>query len=143
MAQRNITGQTPIGYWLKHVDEVITSHVNQVLHDNGFTRFRWQVLNILYEGDSTTRNKVFEIMKSFINADQLDEFLNGFVQEGWLVKRGDGETVELALTEAGKTKREEIFRLQSEVRRRAMLGISDQEYATVIDVLQRMVYNLE
>ena len=47
MVQRDITHQLPIGYWLKHTDEVITKHVNQVLSDNGFTRFRWQVLNIL------------------------------------------------------------------------------------------------
>ena len=143
MVQRDVTGQPPIGYWLKHADEVITKHVNQVLQDNGFTRFRWQVLNILYETGTTTRSKVFTTMKTFIDADQLDEILNGFVQEGWLVKRGDGEVTELVLTNVGKTEREAIFKLQSEVRRRAMRGISDQEYTTVIDVLQRMVNNLE
>ena len=143
MVQRDITGQPPIGYWLKHADEVITKHVNQVLQDNGFTRFRWQVLNILYETGTTTRSKVFTTMKTFIDTDQLDEILNGFVQEGWLVKRGDGEVTELVLTNAGKTEREAIFKLQSEVRRRAMRGISDQEYTTVLDVLQRMVNNLE
>ena len=143
MVQRDITGQPPIGYWLKHADEVITKHVNQVLQDNGFTRFRWQVLNILYETGTTTRSKVFTTMKTFIDANPLDEILNGFVQEGWLVKRGDGEVTELVLTNAGKTEREAIFKLQSEVRRRAMRGISDQEYTTVIDVLQRMVNNLE
>ena len=143
MVQRDITGQPPIGYWLKHADEVITKHVNQVLQDSGFTRFRWQVLNILYETGTTTRSKVFTTMKTFIDTDQLDEILNGFVQEGWLVKRGDGEVTELVLTNAGKTEREAIFKLQSEVRRRAMRGISDQEYTTVLDVLQRMVNNLE
>jgi DNA-binding MarR family transcriptional regulator len=143
MVQRDITGQPPIGYWLKHADEVITKHVNQVLQDNGFTRFRWQVLNILYETGTTTRSKVSTTMKTFIDADQLDEILNGFVQEGWLVKRGEGEVTELVLTNAGKTEREAIFKLQSEVRRRAMRGISDQEYTTVLDVLQRMVNNLE
>ena len=143
MVQRNITGQAPIGYWLKHVDEVITQHVNQVLQDHGFTRFRWQVLNLLYERGTTSRSTVLETMKTFIDADQLDEILNGFVQEGWLVKSADGELTELVLTNAGKTKREAIFKLQSEVRRRAMRGISDQEYTTVLDVLQRMVSNLE
>jgi DNA-binding MarR family transcriptional regulator len=59
------------------------------------------------------------------------------------VKRGDGELTELVLTNAGKTEREAIFQLQSEVRRRAIQGFSDQEYTTVLDVLQRMVNNLE
>jgi len=143
MVQRDITGQPPIGYWLKHADEVITKHVNQVLQANGFTRFRWQVLNLLYEAGTTRRSNVLEIMKTFIDADQLEEILHGFVQEGWLVKHGDGDATDLVLTDAGKTEREVLFKLQSEVRKRAMRGISDQEYTTVIDVLQRMVNNLE
>ena len=47
------------------------------------------------------------------------------------------------LADVGKAQRETAFKLQSEVRRRAMQGISEQEYATVVDVLERMVKNLE
>jgi DNA-binding MarR family transcriptional regulator len=143
MAQQDITKQPPIGYWLKHTDEVITKHVNQVLSDNGFTRFRWQVLNIVYEAGTIAKRDVFSTMKTFIDARQLDEILDGFVKEGWLVERAEGDATELVLTDAGKTKRETIFKLQSEVRRRAMQGITDQEYTTVIEVLRRMVKNLE
>lgn len=143
MVQRDITKQPPIGYWLKHTDEVITKHVNQVLSDNDFTRFRWQVLNMLYEAGTTTRSDVFTTMKTFIDARQLDEILDGFVQKGWLVKSSDGDATALVLTDAGKAEREVIFKQQSDVRRRALQGITDQEYTTVIDVLQRMVNNLE
>jgi hypothetical protein len=48
MARPDVTEQQPIGYWLKHADKVITEHVDRVLSDNGFTRFRWQALNIVY-----------------------------------------------------------------------------------------------
>jgi len=143
MVQRDVTSQPPIGYWLKHADEVITRHVNQVLLDHSFTRFRWQVLNLLYEAGTHTRNNVLETMKTFIDTQQLEEILNSFVQEGWLSMRGDGDAAVLELTDAGKAERETIFKLQSEVRRRALRGISDQEYMTVIDVLQRLVNNLE
>ncbi|HZC78959.1 MAG TPA: hypothetical protein VE258_14505 [Ktedonobacterales bacterium] len=47
MVQRESARQLPIGYLLKHTDEVITRHVDQVLDDRGFNRFRWQVLNML------------------------------------------------------------------------------------------------
>ena len=77
-------------------------------------------------------------MKTFIDAHQLDEILDGFVQEGWLVTDSDGDSTTLVLTNAGKAKREVIFKLQSEVRKRALQGITDQEYTTVIDVLQLM-----
>ena len=43
----------------------------------------------------------------------------------------------------GKAQREIVFELQREVRSRAMQGITEQEYATVIDVLERMVSNLD
>jgi DNA-binding MarR family transcriptional regulator len=143
MEQREVTKQLPIGYWLKHADEVITKHVDQVLSDHGFTRFRWQVLNIVYEAGSISRRDVFETMKTFIDERQLDEIIDGFVKEGWMVKHGDGDATELVLIDAGKAERETIFKLQNEVRRRARQGITDQEYTIVIDVLQRMVKNLE
>ena len=140
---QNTTTQLPIGYWLKHADEVITKHVNQVLSDHGFTRFRWQVLNSVYETGTIARRDVFNTMKTFIDARQLDEILDGFVQEGWLLKHGEGDGTILLLTDAGKAEREAIFKMQSEVRRRALQGITEQEYTTVINVLQRMVKNLE
>ena len=143
MAQRDVTKQQPIGYWLKRADEVITEHVDRVLSDNGFTRFRWQVLNIIYQAGTITRGGLFDTMQTFIDAHRLDEIIDGFIKEGWLVKRGEGDAAQLTLTDAGKAQRETVFELQSEVRRRAMQGITEQEYATVIDVLQRMVKNLE
>ncbi|HZA47201.1 MAG TPA: MarR family winged helix-turn-helix transcriptional regulator [Rubrobacter sp.] len=143
MAQQDVTKQQPIGYWLKRADAVITEHVDRVLSDNGFTRFRWQVLNIVYQAGTITRGGVFDTMQTFIDARQLDETIDGFIKEGWLVKRGEGDAAQLMLTDVGKAQRETAFKLQSEVRRRAMQGISEQEYATVVDVLERMVKNLE
>ena len=143
MTQRDVAKQKPIGYWLKYADEVITEHVDRVLSNNGFTRFCWQVLNIIYQAGTITESGVFDTMQTFIDRQQLAEILDRFVKEGWLVTRGEGDGAQLALTEAGKAKRETVFELQSEVRRRAMQGITEQEYATVIDVLERMVRNLE
>ena len=141
--RQDSTKQPPLGYWLKHADEVITKHVNHVLSDHGFTRFHWQVLNSIYEAGTIARKDVFTIMKTFIEARQFDEILYGFVKQGWLIERSDADMTVLMLTDAGKTKRDTIFNLQREVRSRAMQGITDQEYTLVLDVLQRMVNNLE
>jgi DNA-binding MarR family transcriptional regulator len=135
---RDITSQPPIGYWLKHADEIITARSNQALADQGFTRFRWQALNMIYEAGTITRDQIFNVLQTFLDAHQLDEMLNGFIQEGWLVVEGNA----LSLTEAGKSKRTDLFKRQGEVRRRAMQGISDEEYVTIIAVLQRIVNNL-
>ncbi len=143
MAQPDVTKQQPIGYWLKHTDKIITEHVDRVLGDNGFTRFGWQVLNIIYQAGTITKSDLFDTMRTFIDARQLEELIDQFAEEGWLIKHGEGDGAQLTLTDAGKDKRQTIFELQSEVRRRAMRGISEQEYATVIEVLQRMVKNME
>ena len=45
--QLDVAKQKPVGCWLKHADEVVTSRVDRVLSDNGFTRSRWQVPNIV------------------------------------------------------------------------------------------------
>ena len=141
--RQDSTKQPPLGYWLKHADEVITKHVNHVLSEQGFTRFHWQVLNIVYEAGTIARKDVFNTMKTLIQARQFDEILYGFVKQGWLIERSDADMTVLMLTDAGKTKRDTIFNLQREVRSRAMQGITDQEYTLVLDVLQRMVNNLE
>jgi len=141
--RQDSTKQPPLGYWLKHAYEVITKHVNHVLSEQGFTRFHWQVLNIVYEAGTIARKDVFNTMKTLIQARQFDEILYGFVKQGWLIERRDGDATALMLTDAGKTKRDTIFNLQREVRSRAMQGITDQDYATVLDVLQCIVNNLE
>jgi DNA-binding MarR family transcriptional regulator len=143
MAHQDIAKQKPIGYWLKHADNVVTEHIDRVLNENDFTRSRWQVLNIVYQAGTVTRSDVLDTMQTFIDARQLDEVIEEFVEEGWLVKHGEEEGVHLTLTEAGKDQRETIFKLQSEVRRQTMQGITEREYATVIDVLEPMVSNLE
>ena len=143
MAHQDIAKHKPIGYWLKHADNVITEHVDKVLSENGFTRSRWQVLNIVYQAGTITRSGVLHTMQTFIDPSQLDEIIDGFIKEGWLVKHGEQEGAQLTLTEAGKAQREIIFELQSEVRRRTMQGITEREYAMVIDVLERMVKNLQ
>lgn len=93
--------------------------------------------------DLSTIVSPFTAMKTFIDARQLDVILDGFEEEEWLVKSSDGDSTSLGLTDAGMAEREVILKRQSEVRRRALQGITDQEYTTVIDVLQRMVNNLE
>lgn len=143
MTQQNATQQRPIGYWLKRADELLTRRSNQILHDHGFTRFHWQTLNILYEKGSTSFDDIFAILSAFVTVDQLNDILALFSRSGWLLMEKDDSTTTLTLTEAGKAQHATIFQLQSEVRRQSMQGISNEEYAMVVDVLQRLVHNLE
>ncbi|MCI0422953.1 MAG: hypothetical protein L0312_27630, partial [Acidobacteria bacterium] len=62
------------------------------------------------------------------------------VEQSGVSKHG---TEEFQRTEEGRRQHGVILATQKEVRQRAMQGIGEEEYATVIRVLQRMVSNLE
>ena len=38
--------QLPIGYWLKRVDALLTTAIDQAQAEHGVSRTQWQVLNI-------------------------------------------------------------------------------------------------
>jgi DNA-binding MarR family transcriptional regulator len=135
--------QEPIGYWLKHTDELITTRSDQALSSEGFTRTRWQTLHLIYTAGTTSRANVLATMRTFITAGQLDDILVAFVQQGWLTERSAGEESALQLTEAGRQVHERVFARQRDVRLRAMQGVSREEYSNVISILRRIAHNLE
>jgi len=57
--------------------------------------------------------------------------------------QSDPTATEVELTDLGNEEFTRIFALQRAVRQQAFHGITAEEYATVIDVLKRMVSNLE
>jgi len=80
--RQDSTKQPPLGYWLKHAYEVITKHVNHVLSEQGFTRFHWQVLNIVYEAGTIARKDVFNTMKTLIQARHSTKSCTGSSSKG-------------------------------------------------------------
>jgi uncharacterized FlgJ-related protein len=130
----------PIGYWLKHTDEVLTKHINDAQTLNGVSRSQWRVLNSIYESGVVTREQLFETMKTFVNEAEQGQILTELLSRDWLVQTDEGG---FQLSDEGRAKHQEILELQKKVRQRTMQDISDEEYTTVISVLQRMVKNLE
>ncbi|MEJ2555927.1 MAG: hypothetical protein P8186_06830 [Anaerolineae bacterium] len=103
------------------------------------------MLNLICEAGSASQEQIFEIMRAFVDAPSLDEIIRHLRERGWLEQRGDSrsDVVEFQLTEEGQRQHEIILAMQKEIRQRAMRGISEGEYATVIRVLQQLVCNLE
>lgn len=136
--------ERPIGYWLKQADNRITEQINKAQEANGVSRSDWQVMNALSEMGSAGRSRIFEIMRTFVDAPALDEILarltgNGLVGQAEGAKQG---MAEFRLTEEGQRRHSAVLATQKEVRLRTMEGISPEEYMTVIRVLQRIVSNL-
>ncbi len=135
----------PIGYWLKRADEAITKHVNDVQTVNGVSRTDWQVLSLLREAGSANEERLLETMRPFVDATGLHEIIARLATRGWILQGSDGpgSAADIRLTDEGQRTHAAILALQNDVRRKAMQGISEEEYTTVINVLQRMVTNLE
>ena len=134
----------PIGYWLKQADNLLTEQINKAQVANGVTRFEWQILNRLREIGSASREQLFAILHTFVDAPHFDEIMTRLVARGWVEqsKASKSGVEEFQLSEKGRSQHEVIFATQKEVRERAMQGISAEEYATVMRVLQRIVSNL-
>jgi DNA-binding MarR family transcriptional regulator len=135
----------PIGYWLKQADNLLTEQINAVQAANGVSRSDWQVLNTLKETGSASTEQIFETMHAFVDAATFDEIMTHLIERGWVepsqVSIPGAEAFQL--TEEGRQKHAVIFDTQKQVRQRAMHGITEQEYGTVIRVLQQIVSNLE
>lgn len=126
----------PIGYWLKRTDELLTKRINDTQTSNGVSRSQWQVLNSIYESGVVTRGQLFEVMKTFVSEAELEQILADLSGRGWLVQNDEAV---FQLSDEGRAKHQKILELQKKVRQRAMQDISEEEYTTVISVLQRLV----
>ncbi len=108
------------------------------------SRFEWQVLNLLHEASEASRERLFETMRTFVDASGLDMILKRLVENG-CVKQGDSKqgVANFQPTDDGRRHHGVILAAQKQAREKLMQGISEDEYATVIRVLQRIVINLQ
>jgi DNA-binding MarR family transcriptional regulator len=104
------------------------------------SRSQWQVLNSIHEAGHITKEQLFETMQTFISQAELERILTDFSGRGWLVQTEKGL---FQLSGEGRAEYQHILELQEDVRKRAMRGVTEEEYMTVIRVLQRIVNNLE
>jgi DNA-binding MarR family transcriptional regulator len=132
----------PIGYWLKHVDETITAHLGRVLQDEGLTRFHWQVLNLLRTEGATGWEELFAVMRTFVDEAGLDGILDDLAGRAWLARDPEAERAGVGLTEEGERAHQRVSARIAAVRRRAIDGISQDDYLLVVRTLQRMAANL-
>jgi DNA-binding MarR family transcriptional regulator len=79
----------PIGYWLKWADKLLAEKINEVQAANGVSRSEWQVLNLICEAGSASKERIFEIMHTFIDAPNLDDIIRHLIERGWIEQRGD------------------------------------------------------
>ncbi len=125
----------PIGYWLKEVDRLIEESFERLLAEENLTRRDWQVLNTLAGGRSRSA-EVDAALAPF--QPSVAPVVEALVARGWA--RRDGDAIELT-TEGGTA--HALISERVLAHRRALIdGISAEEYAAMIELLERMANNL-
>ncbi len=132
----------PIGYWIKRADEVLTSSIDKAQQANGLSRTDWQILNLLHELGSATTDELAAPLRPFVDAISLKAEVISLSQRG--LATGDGSAADkYVLTPSGQRVHEAALALQKQFRQQAVKGVSEEEYAIAVRVLQQIVKNLE
>lgn len=126
----------PLGWWLRHLHELLESSMGRILDAESLTRRHWQVLNTIALG-AHTPEEVDAAMAPFVAADgSMAPKLADLRERGWLTD--DGE-----LTTAGREAHARVEKRVKAFRAAAIDGISDDDYRATIRTLERCAANLE
>ena len=128
----------PIGYYLKKVDNLLTSGINQIHGAYGLTRTDWQILNTIQERGRMDRQGLFEILSGIENFELINKAVSGLIHKD-LLKEGK----ELALTGEGEKVYQSCLEKQVGFRKKSMENISEQEYGQIIATLEKIIHNLQ
>ena len=133
----------PIGYWLKHLHNLIEEQFDATLGDLGLDRRQWQILNLL-SGATCSRGEIEQALAPFWPGDvsPLDAALDGpdgLVTRGWVGYDGDA----LTLTEHGRAAHGTAAERVGETRRLLLRGLTPEHYAETVRILSVMAGNLE
>ena len=130
----------PMGFWIKEIDRRIEADFGRLLADEELTRRHWQILTTLAQG-TTTRADLDAALAPFAATvrPQLDEL----IRRGWaaaLTAEPDVEAVRL--TAAGRVVHDRVAGRVRAFRAHVTDGLSEQDYVTLVTLLERVAGNL-
>jgi hypothetical protein len=122
----------PLGWWLRHVHDLLESSMAQALDAESLTRRHWQVLNTIALG-ARTPEEVDAAMAPFGSVTSQVADLR---DRGWVTETGE-------LTAEGREAHTRVEARVTAFRSTVTDGVSDEDYRTTIRTLERCAANLE
>ncbi|MBB5121386.1 hypothetical protein AF335_13605 [Streptomyces eurocidicus] len=132
----------PVGYWTWVANKAVIRHIQSAMARTDVTQPQWWTLNhVAGAPDGLTREEVGDRLRPFIELGRelTDNAVDHLLARGWLVSGADGR---LRLTEAGREAKSRTKDLVTRLRSEIHEGITDEEYAATLTVLQRMIVNV-
>ncbi|MEV6207346.1 MarR family transcriptional regulator [Kitasatospora sp. NPDC051914] len=134
----------PIGYWLKHLHNLLEACFEEALADLGVRRRQWQALNTLAAGPCTPADLALALAPFWPDAaagvDDLLHGPDGLLPRGWAEPAGAGA---VALTADGRRLHGEVHGRVARLRAASLAGLTSEQYAGTVRVLAAMAANLE
>ena len=129
----------PIGWWLKHVDNLLDLGFEATIGAQGVSRRQWQILNGLAEG--TPAAELLESLTVYEANDGVHDALAGLVLRGWVRTGSDSAAIDI--TDEGRAQHKLISAEVLAMRKSVTDGLKADDYAAVVRGLARMAENLE
>ena len=128
-----MTASKPLGYWLRHLHELLEEHLALVLSERGTSRREWQVLNTLTRGGRPGTD-----LAPFADPDDpgFTRLLAGLRERGWIDDAG-------RLTEAGSAAHADLSSRVVEARAAVVGDLTPEQYEETVQRLAAMARNVE
>ncbi|MFI6820844.1 MarR family winged helix-turn-helix transcriptional regulator [Micromonospora sp. NPDC050187] len=127
----------PIGYWLRHLHDLIEAQFEAALAEDRLGRRHWQTLHLLHE-DPRTAAQLDAALAPF-GADG-GSAVDDLTRHGWVVRSDDDR---LHLTGAGRIAHTQVAARVEAARDLLMRGLTTEQYVETVRVLAVMAGNLE
>ena len=133
-----------LGHWIKRVDHAITLRINDLLRPYGLARSQWEVLFRIAAADGVTQKALQSAMN--VESGTLTGIVDALLKKGWLIRTAhhdDRRINVLRMTAEGARRWREIPNPITQLRPQMMQGISPEDEAWAIKLLQQAVCNLD
>ncbi|MGW5381459.1 MarR family winged helix-turn-helix transcriptional regulator [Nocardia sp. NPDC003963] len=130
-----------IGYQVKRLDQLIELTFDRLVADAGLTRRQWQTLNTLAAGPADDA-RLIDALRPFweVNDENMRDAVADLTAHGWITRDVEGR---YALTDSGRAAHTAAADSVSRIRELSATGVADHEFAQMMDVLARIIGNLE
>ncbi|MEV8093672.1 MarR family winged helix-turn-helix transcriptional regulator [Kitasatospora sp. NPDC085879] len=134
----------PLGYWLKHLHNLLEDGFAACLADLGVDRRQWQALHTL-AGGPRTPDALADLLAPFwpdarAGVDGLLHGPAGLLPRGW-AEPADGDRVRLS--RPGRELHDAVETRVAELRAAVLTGLTHDQYAGTVRALAVMAANLE
>lgn len=129
----------PIGFWTARAAEAVRARTRGALREIGVSQPEWWVLHQLsLHPEGVERTAVVDTIGPNETPAVIEAAIDAAIGKGWIEAGG----TRLLPSEVGTALFERAAALQRTLQAERMVGITDEDFATTITVLQKTIVNV-